>query len=74
MSNPEKLTVHVSRKVQLEQFEPITFGGTVEVELEEGDDYTEEYEAHSDELAAAVDKALTKRATDAKYLEEYGDE
>jgi len=71
MPTEENLTIDVNRKVQLEQFEPIQFGATLEVSLEEGDDKSEVYEKKASELAELVDKELTRRIVDIRTLAEY---
>lgn len=73
MPTEEKLTVNVNRKVQLEQFEPIQFGATLEVSLDDGDDVEEVYEAKSNELAEYVDKEITRRVVDKRTMAEYAE-
>lgn len=61
MARPTEIEVHYDRKVQIEQFEPVSFGGTVTVALEEGDDHTEVYNKYASEIEDAVERELARR-------------
>lgn len=43
MANIGTLEVYYDRKVQLQQFEPVTYGATATVSLDDGDDPAEVY-------------------------------
>ena len=61
MARPTEVEVHYDRKVQLEQFEPITFGSTVTVELDEGDDPAEVYNEYASAVEDSVERELARR-------------
>jgi hypothetical protein len=61
MARPTEVTVSYSRKVQLDQFEPIEFGGTVTLDLEEGDDYETVYNENAKRIEDAVERELVRR-------------
>jgi hypothetical protein len=61
MARPTEVTVNYSRKVQLDQFEPIEFGGSVTFEFEEGDEISEVYQNHASEIEDAVERELVRR-------------
>lgn len=73
MPTEESLTINVNRKVQLEQFEPIQFGATLEVDLEEDDDAEEVYEEKTAKVAEMVDKEITRRVVDIRTMAEYAE-
>lgn len=61
MARPATIEVYHDRKVQLDQFEPITYGATVTVEIEDGDDYEAVFSEYVRELEDAVDREITRR-------------
>jgi hypothetical protein len=61
MAQPTEVTIDYNRKVQLDQFEPIVFGATVTVQLEEGDEYDEVYHDYSANVEDAVERELARR-------------
>lgn len=61
MARPTEVEVHYDRKVQLDQFEPISYGATVTVTLEEGDDYSDVINDHAGTVEDAVERELARR-------------
>ena len=61
MAVPTEVTVNYSRKVQLDQFEPIEFGGSVTFELEDGENYSDVYQTHASEIEDAVERERVRR-------------
>lgn len=66
MPNPESITFHYNRKVQLDQFEPIQHGAELTVDLEEGDDFAEVYHEYAEDLEYEVEEELARRVTNKK--------
>jgi hypothetical protein len=65
----DTLEVYYDRKVQLDQFEPITFGATATVSLEDGDDPDEVYAEVAGDLQDAVERELARRVATKKREE-----
>ena len=67
--NIDTIEVYYDRKVQLDQFEPITFGATASVSLEDGDDPDEVYAEVAGDLQDAVERELARRISTKKREE-----
>ncbi|SEL19519.1 hypothetical protein [Haloferax larsenii] len=65
----ETLEVYYDRKVQLDQFEPITFGATATVTLEDEDDTDEVYADVARDLQDTVERELARRVATKKREE-----
>ena len=65
----DTLEVYYDRKVQLKQFEPITFGASATVSLEDGDDPDEVYAVIANDLQDAVERELARRVATSKREE-----
>lgn len=63
-------TVSYSRKIQLQQFEPVEMGESVTVELEEGDDLTDVSDELDNLLRTNVERRLLDRVLEAKMEDE----
>lgn len=61
MAEPTEVTVSYQRKVQLEQFEPISFSAEVTVSLEDGDQFDEVYKDYAGNVEDAVERELARR-------------
>ena len=72
MARPTEVTVNYSRKVQLDQFEPIEFGGSVTFELEDDEEPGEVYHDNAAEVEDAVERELARRI--ARKKNDSGDE
>jgi len=66
MPQTEKITVNYNRKVQLNDFEPVQHGVTLEVSLDEGDDPDEVYDEYSERSEEMVERALAERIARSK--------
>lgn len=73
MATITQLDVSYSRKVQLEQFEPIEHSVNLEVALEDGDDPDDAYDEYVDIAEDMVERAIIERVT-AKKLESEDEE
>lgn len=73
MATITQLDVSYSRKVQLEQFEPIEHSVNLEVTLEDGDDPDDAYDEYVDIAEDMVERAIIERVT-AKKLESEDEE
>lgn len=60
------VTTSYSRKVQLEQFEPVEHFVELEVSLEDGDDPDEVYDEYSERAEAMVERAIAARIDSTK--------
>ncbi|NUC72591.1 hypothetical protein HTZ84_09760 [Haloterrigena sp. SYSU A558-1] len=67
--NIDTIEVYYDRKVQLDQFEPITFGATATVSLEDGDDPDEVYAEVAGDLQDSVERELARRVATKKREE-----
>lgn len=74
MADVEELTVSYTRKVQLDQFEPITSFAEVEVSLEDGDDVDEVFDEYSERVEEMVERHIVERTTAAKIDGDDGDD
>jgi hypothetical protein len=72
MAKREQIKPYYDRKVQLEQFEPISFGAGSVVTLEEDDDAAEVMAEELRFLEDAVERELTRRI--ARKKADSGDE
>ena len=61
MATDEAFTVGYNRKVQLEQFEPVQVLGELEVSLEDGDSFEDEYASAEERVEGAVERELAAR-------------
>lgn len=61
MATDEKFTVGYNRKVQLDQFEPVQVLGELEVSLEDGDVFEDEFASAEDRVEDAVERELSAR-------------
>jgi hypothetical protein len=61
MPEIETLDVSYSRKVQLEQFEPVEMYVGLEVSLEDGDDPDEVYDEYNERAQDMVERGIAKR-------------
>lgn len=66
MPNIEEIEVNYNRKVQLEQFEPVQYGVTINASLEDGEDYDEAYDDLAERAEESVERGLTERLARAK--------
>lgn len=73
MTNVDSVTVAYSRKVQLEQFEPIEHFAEVEVSLSDGDDPDEVYDEYSERVESMVERGIADRLV-ASEIDADGDE
>lgn len=73
MATITQLDVSYSRKVQLEQFEPIEHSVNLEIALEDGDDPDDVYDEYVDIAEDMVERAIIERVT-AKKLESEDEE
>lgn len=74
MPEIQEIETHYSRKVQLEQFEPVEHGVTLYAELAEGEDADEAYDELADMAEDMCERALAKRITQTKLADDEGDE
>lgn len=72
MPTVDTVTISYSRKVQLEQFEPVEHFAEVEVTLDEDDDPDEVYDDHADQVEDMVERSIARRVTTQKL--ESGDD
>jgi hypothetical protein len=63
MPEVEKVNVSYSRKVQLDDFEPVEHFAELEVSLEDGDDPDEVYDEYSEQAEDMVERAIANRVT-----------
>jgi len=73
MPEPTSVDVSYSRKVQLEQFEPVEYQTTVSVALGDGDDLEDVYEEYVRLVEDMTERELAQRITKQK-LSEGGDD
>lgn len=73
MPTIESITVQYSRKVQLEQFEPIQHSAELVVNLQDGDDPDDVYDEYADVVEDMAERQLAARVT-AKKLEDDEDD
>lgn len=70
MADVEEVSVSYSRKVQLEQFEPIQHFTELTISLEDGDDPDEVHDEYSELAEDMVERALAQRLTQKKLDDE----
>lgn len=73
MATPESVTVAYSRKVQLDDFEPVEHFAEMEVSLSEEDDPDDVYDEYSESVEDMVERAVASRVA-SKELESTDDE
>jgi hypothetical protein len=61
MATLESISTSYSRKVQLEQFEPVEHSVKLDVSLDDGDDPDEVYDEYSDRAEEFVERAIVAR-------------
>jgi hypothetical protein len=66
MAEVESIEVSYSRKVQLDQFEPVEHFVAMEIDLEEGDDRDEVYDEYAAEAEDMVERSITERVASKK--------
>lgn len=73
MTNVDSVTVAYSRKVQLNDFEPIEHFAEVEVSLSDEDDPDEVYDEYSERVESMVERGIANRLA-ASEIDADGDE
>jgi len=68
-----EITASYSRKIQLDDFEPIEHSVELRASLEEDEDEDEAYDALSDSAEDMVERALARRISQKKLAEEDDD-
>jgi hypothetical protein len=66
MATIDSIEVAYERKVQLDQFEPVAFGATASVTIEDDEDPAEVYSVVSTRLQDAVERELARRVANKK--------
>lgn len=66
MADVTEVTTSYTRKIQLEQFEPISHSATLTVELDEGDDPNAVYDEYSERVEDMVERQLAARLAQKK--------
>ena len=66
MADVDTIDVQYNRKVQLEQFEPVQHGLSMEVSLDDGDDPDEVYDEYASIAEDMVERSLAERIARAK--------
>lgn len=61
MASVGDISVSYSRKVQLDQFEPVEYGVEMQVQIEDGDDPAEVYREQTAVAEDAVERELARR-------------
>ncbi|TQQ81891.1 hypothetical protein EWF95_02835 [Halonotius roseus] len=61
MASVGDILVSYSRKVQLDQFEPVEYGIEMEVQIEDGDDPADVYREQTTVAEDAVERELARR-------------
>lgn len=74
MPTVTEIDAHYSRKVQLEQFEPVQHSVTLHAELADDEDPADAYDDLSDQAEEMVEKAIARRITQKKLAEDSEDE
>lgn len=64
------IEVHYSRKVQLEQFEPVQHSVTLTAELSSGEDPDGAYDELADRAEEMVEEAIARRITQKKLADD----
>lgn len=70
MPTETEIEVSYSRRVQLEQFEPIEMSATVTVDIEEDDDIDDVYDETHDRVEDMVERSLAERVAQQKFEDE----
>lgn len=66
MPEVDELEIQYNRKVQLNDFEPVQHGVSMEVSLDESDDPDEVYDEYTEVAEEMVERALAERIARAK--------
>lgn len=74
MPDITEIDAHYSRKVQLEQFEPVQHSVTLHAEVASGEDPGEAYDELADMAEEMVEEAIARRITQKKLAESEDDE
>lgn len=74
MPKVDEIEIQYNRKVQLEQFEPVQHGVSMEVSLTEDDDPDDVYDEYTEVAEEMVERALAERIARAKIEAESDDE
>lgn len=74
MAEVEEIQVHYNRKVQLDQYEPINHGATLEVSVGEDEDWREVYAEYAEDAEDEVERAIARRLTAKKLGPEADDD
>lgn len=74
MPDVESINVTYQRKVQLDQYEPITHEVELEVSLDEGDDPEEVYDEYADRAEDFVERAIVRRLQQKELASEQDDD
>lgn len=73
MAEPESLTISYTRRIQLDRYEPVEHGATLNVNLEDEDDWREAYEEYAEQVEDDVERELARRVTETKLAGEEDD-
>lgn len=63
-----------SRKIQLEQFEPVQHSVTLEAEVAEGEDADEAYDELSEQAEEMVERQIARRVAQSKMQADEGED
>jgi hypothetical protein len=74
MPDITNIEVNYSRKVQLDDFEPVQHSVTLHAELASGEDPNEAYDALADDAEQMVEEAIARRITQKKLADDTDDE
>lgn len=74
MPHVNTVTTTYERKVQLEQYEPVTHRVELEVAVEDDDDPDEVYDEYSDRAEDMVERALVRRMQQKALAEDAEDD
>lgn len=66
MSEVNSFSAYYNRKIQLDQYEPVTYGAELDVEVGEDEDWQEAYHEAVSELEREVEEEIARRVTDKK--------
>lgn len=66
MPDVNSFKAYYNRKIQLEQYEPVTYGAELDVEVGDDEDWVEAYHEAVAELEREVEEEIMRRVTDKK--------
>lgn len=69
MPNESEIVVEYSRKVQIEQYEPVTIGASVRIELDDDDEGSDVFDEALDKLEDDVERRIAERGARQKLEE-----